>query len=280
MNSNAPATLPVGLNTIVYTTKDEAQNSATCSFTVEISSPITVGETVSSGCFQNCLGEISLQNITGGNAPYTFNWSNGQTGTSAINLCGIVPMTVTALDNNQCSSLISITGVEPSILSINTTVSNDANGLEIGIITTDVSGGLPPYSFLWKKDGVAFSTTEDLAGLGFGNYVLQITDANGCIVTTQNVIVQNIVGINEPIWAKNLKIAPNPTDRWLTILLSENNLSSLQIKIVDVQGKILYQSIETGKNTLDIDMNDFASGVYFLFLVDGKEIVTRKIVKN
>jgi large repetitive protein len=280
ISSNAPATLPVGVNTIIYTTKDDAQNSATCSFTVEISSPIVVGNSEITGCLQNCEGQVSLQNISGGTAPYTFEWSNGQLGLIANNLCG-TGLTVSCVDANLCRTPLTINMTTQPLLVINTqTIVNDANSQQIGSISINIVGGLPPYTYQWKKDGVDFANTEDLTGLGFGSYVLEVTDGNGCVISSQSIVIQDIVGTNEPIWAKNLQIIPNPTDRWLTILLSENNLSTLQIKIIDAQGKKLFQTIETGKNTVDVDMNNFASGIYFLMMADGKEVVTRKIIKN
>ena len=45
-----------------------------------------------------------------------------------------------------------------------------------GVITTSVSGGLPPYNYLWSNS----ETTENISGLAAGPYLITVTDDHGC----------------------------------------------------------------------------------------------------
>ncbi len=48
-----------------------------------------------------------------------------------------------------------------------------------GSVNISVSGGIPPYTFLWSNG----ATTEDVSGLGTGTYSVQVTDNVGCVET-------------------------------------------------------------------------------------------------
>ncbi|MBL3658575.1 T9SS type A sorting domain-containing protein [Fulvivirga sediminis] len=52
---------------------------------------------------------------------------------------------------------------------------------EDGTVRVDVSGGVPPYVYSWKKgDGIEISNDRDLLNAEAGRYQLSITDNNGC----------------------------------------------------------------------------------------------------
>ncbi len=46
-------------------------------------------------------------------------------------------------------------------------------------ITVEISGGLPPYTFNWRKDNVFYSNEKDLNDLSDGVYGLTVTDSEG-----------------------------------------------------------------------------------------------------
>src|SRR5690606_22981945 len=83
-----------------------------------------------------------------------------------------------------------------------------AIGSGTGSVDTAGSGGTAPYSFLWS-DG---ATSEDRTTLDAGNYHVDITDANGCVIGTDAVvpvITQAEAGPDQNVCADNTVLAAN-----------------------------------------------------------------------
>lgn len=139
-------------------------------------------------CFNGNNGMIDLT-VIGGTPPYTYNWSNGATSEDVGALvAGIYTVTIT--DANGCDTTLSTTIIEPSaplipVVTIDQHVS--CHGGNDGAISVAVSGGTPPYVYLWSNG----ATSTSVIGLPAGQYVLTVTDANGC-----NAIISDF--INEP----------------------------------------------------------------------------------
>lgn len=49
-----------------------------------------------------------------------------------------------------------------------------------GSIVIEVTGGSPDYTFQWQKDGVDYSTDQNITDAGAGSYTVVITDDSGC----------------------------------------------------------------------------------------------------
>ncbi len=126
----------------------------------------------------------------GGNTPYTYLWSDGQTTATATGLAaGNYSVTVT--DANGCTGNANATVGEPSAISVGTSTTDaSCNGGTDGTATASPSGGTPGYTYLWS-DG---QTTATATGLGAGNYSVTVTDANGCTANA-NVTVSEATSL-------------------------------------------------------------------------------------
>jgi hypothetical protein len=120
--------------------------------------------------------------VTGGTAPYTYLWSNGET-TATINGLGAGYYTVTVTDAQANAKEDGMNLLAPEPIDIKVLVQEYPNKHNIscyncfnGSINTIPSGGVAPYTYQWE-DG---PTTQNRTSLGIGNYFLTITDANGC----------------------------------------------------------------------------------------------------
>ena len=118
--------------------------------------------------------------LTGGTPPFTLLTNGGPYVTSNLvtpffKLApGVYPITVT--DAAGCSISLSVTITEPPALQVSGLVVNATNNSSNGSITVNVTGGTPPYGFMWNTG----ATTENLSGIGPGTYSLTVTDAHGC----------------------------------------------------------------------------------------------------
>jgi gliding motility-associated-like protein len=133
-------------------------------------------------CFGLNNGSINL-NFVGGIAPIKLTWSDGAvTGTTRNNL-GPGSYTVTIVDSKPCTIVRTFIILEPQqlVLSANLTNALDCNNANTGAINLLVSGGSAPFTYAWSNG----ATTEDLSNIPAGNYLVTVTDFNGCTKQAQ-----------------------------------------------------------------------------------------------
>ena len=128
-------------------------------------------------------GSVSLFPINTSET-YTYQWSNGSTGSSVEGLePGIYSVDVT--DGSGCQRTLIYVITDPTGITASATVSNDQCNSE-GAYSIDltISGGSGPYSYEWSNG----STEEDPTGLESGTYTVAISDVNGCSTTLEVVV--------------------------------------------------------------------------------------------
>lgn len=161
-----------------------------------------------------------------------------------------------------------------------TTVLNDKNGQGVGSIDITVTGGTEPYVYAWTKDGVPFASTEDLENLNSGVYAVQVTDANGCVVSSGSVEVSNTVGTAEPEWLRGVQLRPNPTSGITRIVFSSVPDKSLDIAISDATGRIVLTQSADQQTKVELDCSALPDGMYFVQFRTGQEVGVRRLVVN
>ncbi len=126
-------------------------------------------------CYDGTDGKLVIE-IQGGDGPYKTTWSNGPNTLFNSNIVA-GSYTVTVEDINKCTATATYTIAQPTELVVSlvsiTAENCDAN---TGAIDIEVTGGTAPYTYNW----IAYATTQDLSGLSARDYMLEVTDANGC----------------------------------------------------------------------------------------------------
>ena len=138
-------------------------------------------------CFGANNGSINL-NLTGGIAPVVLIWSDGSTAGLIRNNLSPGTYTATISDGTPCYIIRTFTIIQPQplVLSANLTNPVDCTNASSGIINLIVSGGTPPFAYSWSNG----STVEDISNLVAGNYLVTVTDANGCSTTGQYSLIR------------------------------------------------------------------------------------------
>ena len=163
-------------------------HGCTANVSVTVTEPAVLSTSASVGnvsCNGGSDGSVDLT-VTGGTAPYTYAWSNGATyedlsGVSAGNY------NVTVTDAHGCTTTANATVNEPAVLSASAIAGNvSCNGASNGYVDLTVTGGTPPYTYLWSNN----ASTEDMIDLSAGTYDVTVTDAHGCTATTYATLTE------------------------------------------------------------------------------------------
>ena len=197
-------------------------------------------------------------NVSGGQSPYTYNWSNGATQKTIEDLePGVYALTLT--DANQCATISELNIEDASeILSFETT-KNEITCYDAadGFLSVDILTGSAPFSYEWNTG----DTTNAISNLSAGNYSLIITDANNC------GLVQNFE-LNRP------------DSIVLEVIVVNNENDNNASAEVMVSGGIAPYSYEWSTGATSIKVEDLPNGTYTVSVTDvnGCEVVAEVFI--
>ena len=178
-NATGPtaADLPAGAYEITVT---DLENGCQNSASVAISQPTQLTGLVASqnvNCTELGTAEIT---VSGGIAPYSYTWDTGEN-TAAIDGLVAGVYTVVFSDANACTgeAAVEITGALGPQVSINVDVPLTETNIDGGELSAQTNGGTAPFDYAWSNG----ASTASIIGLASGEYLLTVTDANGCTAT-------------------------------------------------------------------------------------------------
>jgi hypothetical protein len=194
-----------GCDSIVYTNISLFNTSGFASFYISNYSGYNIS------CFGNTDGWIGI-NMSIGNLPFIFNWSNGQ---STDSIAGLSQgnYSVEIIDTNNCIQIFSIMLDEPTPLNISVSSSDETSALNDGSANAIVTGSVPPYTYTWND--ALNQTTQTAIGLAPGSYTVNVIDINGCLISDSTFI--------------NAYISTN--------IINTNNASQTLLEITDILGR-------------------------------------------
>jgi len=188
-------------------------------------------------CRDGNNGSVRLD-INGGEAPFTFMWSNGSLTDSITNLTS-GDYTYTVTDASGCVSENSVTVVEPdSIQATFVSSPETCSGDLDGAANITVIGGIAPYNVEWS-DGETGLNRANLASI---DYTLMISDANNCVLEQSlfidqqcnprifNTISPNGDGVNDTWTVTDIESFPDNElqifNRWGSKVYNESNYNN------------------------------------------------------
>ncbi len=225
------------------------QDANLCTFDVAViitQPPVTLtGSIVSKtdiSCNGSANGSVTIAG-SGGTSPYTYSLNGGTFQISgAFNGLTSATYTITVRDANLCTTNVSVTIIEPAVLSIlSDVVDASCPGVSDGSITLTITGGTQPYSVIWS-DGI---TLQDRVDFSNGPYSVVVTDKNGCnarldivvgvtgsekCIEIPTIITPNNDGVNDTWKIKNIDLFPNAEvfvfTRWGKLVFHSKNLAA------------------------------------------------------
>jgi gliding motility-associated-like protein len=144
-------------------------------------------------CYGDSTGQLTAT-VQNGTPPYTYIWSTGDSTTTAsttnsISSLGAGFYSVTVSDANGCTFIdtMTIANVDPPLfITLDPTMVTCVGGSD-GQIIANVSGGTPPYNYVWAPLGGNNATAS---GLPAGTYWVIATDIYGCQISDTATLVE------------------------------------------------------------------------------------------
>ena len=173
-----------------------------------------------------------------------------------------------------CDSIRTLDLTVIPILEVIDTMIIDDDGSNSGSISINLTGGLPPFDFSWSNG----LTTQDINNLEDGEYILSVTDSNGC--DYEFVFVVSMITANENISIINeIALFPNPLRLENQLIVQNNGIDGISISISMINS--LGQLTKQPDNIYLIDRHIVEMpanrGIYFV-IIETKDLL-KKVFK-
>jgi hypothetical protein len=222
---------------------------------------VPTGATITSGQGTNCIKVNFSPTFVG----------SGNISVTARNACGTSAATTLTV-----SALL----VKPGAISGISSCTRSQNSVQYSI--SSVSGAT---SYIWSVTGgatIVGSTTGKSVKINFttatsSSIVISVKAVNACGASaaktktvTLNLTSRNSTNATEDINAETINasmIYPNPSKGLFNFNFNTQESDRVSVKIVDVNGRIVYQSVKSysfGNQLTKIDISSMKKGTYFL----------------
>ncbi len=169
--------------------------------------------------------------------------------------------------DSTVTTITTLDVINPTIIVNSTTLTANPNGLQYQWVNCDDN-----FSILNGETNRTFEATLN------GSYAVMITNANNCTETSACTEIAG-VGILENSFESSITIYPNPTSGLLTIKL-DKDFSKIDVRVTNEIGQqiILNQVYNTG--LININLEKFSHGVYFIYVSSKDEKAVLKVFKD
>jgi hypothetical protein len=146
-----------------------------------------------------------------------------------------------------------------------------------------VTGGTPPYTYLWQpgtflNDSTVLNPTASFQHVGPIVYTLTVIDSNGCSASDQ-ITIHPIANSIDETGVTTPRIHPNPTSGLVYIQGLPQSASLIRVELLSVIGEtILAREFLSGSTLLEFDPGAIPGGMYILRITLDQQSFTHKIV--
>ncbi|MGY8928590.1 MAG: T9SS type A sorting domain-containing protein, partial [Flavobacteriales bacterium] len=118
---------------------------------------------------------------------------------------------------------------------------------------------------------LTFTTSEA------GDFMITVTDLMGCTYSlVVSVIFDGLEGVDNPT-ALKFGLYPNPSNGFMNISFSKT-IHQADIKVIDMQGRIVFSLNNTSSLNESLDLNHLNSGTYFVSVSSDEGFAMTKIL--
>lgn len=280
---NLNGTTGQGVTTIVYTVKDAAGNTTTCSFTVTVNDaaiPVITGQPVNRTVCPGLDATFSVTASVPAGNPLTYQWQ-AWNGSAWVNISGATASTLTISAVNSSMNTNSYRVILTGRCSVVT--SNFATLYVYPVPSVIIVASMPPIllpgqtltltavvsppggTFAWKKNGVtiAGATGSTLTGLtvnDIGTYQVTYTDPNGCVAVSATLTVSGLP-------TTTFYVYPNPNSGQFQIRFYNQPNENVTVKVFDSKGGLVYQRTHgttVPYSNIDVNLSRLPQGSYLV----------------
>ncbi len=251
--SSTPATLTITVNTVPAQPGSIFGSNAVCAnsqHTYNIS-PVAGASSYSWTLPGDWTGTSTSESIS-----VTAGVMSGDVMVTANNGCGASQFTTLTVTNNP---------LPQPVIDINSSTGTDT-------LYTTLSG--IGYQWYYNGSAITGATYSMYEPTQNGNYVVEVTDANGCTGSSQIFSLLNL-GVNQLKGSGSMSIKWNSATGKLFVNANDKAVSS--VSIVDYSGKVILNS-KLDNAGEEIDLNALPDGVYFAVANNGsvnRFVITR-----
>jgi len=181
-----------GLAAGTYCATVTDQNGCVDSLCIDLILPpppaITLLDSVSVKCGDDgCLTLIT--NPPGANYNWTTLGGTPIPNSNSSTVCGLnggsYAVTVTDATGCTLTDTLSLDTIVRLSLADTSFIEPSCFGIADGLISVGISGGTPVYTYMWTPNTTPPQNTPSIQGIASGFYTLKVTDAQGCIYSTE-----------------------------------------------------------------------------------------------